>query len=121
MPRYAILEHDHPTRHWDFFLESGEVLLAWRLSAPPSPGASVEAEKSFDHRPLYLDYEGEVGGGRGRVTRWDGGSFEWQSREPGRVTVLLAGARLRGLFRLECADGAAWRADFTAGESGAGV
>ena len=121
MPRYAILEHDHPTRHWDFFLENGAVLLSWRLSAPPSPGAVVEAEKAFDHRPLYLDYEGPVGGERGRVTRWDGGSFEWQTREAERMTVLLAGARLRGLLRLERVDGEAWRADFTADEPRAGT
>jgi len=111
MPRYAILEHDHPTRHWDLLLESGDVLLTWRLSAPPGCDA-VDAEKAPDHRPLYLDYEGAIGGGRGRVTRWDGGTFEWERKESERVWVRVAGARLRGVLRLECVDGA-WRGHFT--------
>ena len=34
MPRFVILEHDHPSLHWDFILEVGEVLWTWRLSAP---------------------------------------------------------------------------------------
>jgi hypothetical protein len=78
----------------------------------------VDAEKSFDHRPLYLDYEGAVSGGRGRITRWDGGTFEWETREPDRVMVRLAGVRLRGVFRLERVDGGAWRGEFTAREEG---
>ena len=111
MPRYAILEHDYPTRHWDLLLESGAVLLTWRLSAPPGCGA-VDAAKAADHRPIYLDYEGPIGGGRGRVTRWDGGAFKWERDEPDRIRVRLAGARLRGVLRLECTDGA-WRGEFT--------
>ena len=85
VPRYVILEHDHPARHWDFMLESGDVLRTWRLAAPPRPGGAVAAEPSFDHRRAYLDYEGPVerrprhgdalgrrhvflgGGGRGRL------------------------------------------------------
>ena len=112
MPRYAILEHDHPTRHLDLLLESDGVLLTWRLSAPLGCGA-VDAEKAADHRLLYLDYEGAIGGGRGRVTRWDGGTYEWEMREPERIRVRLAGARLHGVLRLEGSDGA-WQGDFTA-------
>ena len=26
MPRYVILEHDHPVLHWDLMLEAGGVL-----------------------------------------------------------------------------------------------
>jgi hypothetical protein len=114
MPRYAILEHDHPTRHWDLLLESGAVLRTWRLSAPPAPGAAVVAEQAFDHRPLYLDYEGPVSGGRGQVTRWDGGAFLWEVDESERMTVHLAGARLRGILRLDHGAGGEWHGAFTA-------
>lgn len=113
MPRYAVLEHDHPALHWDFLLESGPILLAWRLSAPPGPDA-VDAEQSFDHRLLYLDYEGFVSGDRGSVRRWDGGLFEWKARETDRLAVLLAGTRLNGVFRLDRINGGTWRGAFTA-------
>jgi hypothetical protein len=69
MPRFVILEHDHPELHWDFMLEAGAVLRTWRLAAPPALGQVVAAAASFDHRLLYLDYEGPVSGGRGTVRR----------------------------------------------------
>jgi hypothetical protein len=111
MPRFVILEHDHPQLHWDLLLECGPVLRAWRLLAAPQPGRTVPAQPSFDHRPFYLDYEGPVGGGRGQVKRWDGGSFRWltpAAGEAGRVEVLLAGQRLQGPARLERAATGDW-------------
>ena len=113
MPRFAVLEHDHPALHWDFLLEHEGVLLTWRLSAPPEDGATVGAVPSFDHRLAYLDYEGPVGGGRGSVKRWDGGTFDWVAREADRVVVRLEGSRLRGVLRLGRGQGGAWHAAFT--------
>lgn len=96
MPRYVILEHDWPVRHWDLLLEDGDVLKAWRLVAEPASGATVAAETNFDHRLIYLDYEGPVTGGRGTVMRWDRGTFEWVERRSDRVVVNLTGDRLSG-------------------------
>lgn len=108
MPRYVILEHDHPARHWDFMLESGEVLRTWRLAEPPRPGGAVAAEPSFDHRLAYLDYEGPVGGNRGTVTRWDAGTFSREGAEEG-IAVRLEGVRLRGRARVERDGAGGWR------------
>lgn len=96
MPRFVILEHDWPTLHWDFLLEAGPVLRAWRLLAEPGPGRAVPAEANFDHRVLYLDYEGPLSGDRGSVRRWDAGTFEWVADEPGRVVMELRGGRVFG-------------------------
>jgi hypothetical protein len=101
VPRYVILEHDHPSLHWDFMLEAGEVLRTWRLAAPPTPGASVPAAPVFDHRLLYLDYEGPISGGRGVVHRWDAGVFDWLQDRAGCLVVQLDGARLHAVARLE--------------------
>ena len=101
MPRFVVLEHDHPFLHWDLMLEAGPVLRTWRLLAEPSLGDPVSAEATFDHRPFYLDYEGPVSGDRGSVKRWDAGTFTWEVDEPGRVVVVLAGSRLRGEVTLE--------------------
>src|ERR1700755_874015 len=81
MPRFAILEHDHPLLHWDFLLETGDVLRTWRLQAPPPPGCRLSAEPLAPHRKLYLDYEGPVSGNRGQVKRFDGGTFTWLADE----------------------------------------
>jgi hypothetical protein len=101
MPRFVILEHDHPHRHWDLMLEAGSVLRTWRLDAPPVLGQTVGAEATFDHRPLYLDYEGPVSGGRGAVSRWDSGTFAWIDDRPERIEVRLLGGRCRGRALLE--------------------
>ncbi len=111
MPRFVILEHDHPQRHWDLMLETGSVLRTWRLLSPPGP-TEGQAEPTFDHRLLYLTYEGPVSGNRGTVKRWDGGDFDWLRDETDRVQVLLHGATLQGTLTLERGEGN-WRVTWT--------
>jgi hypothetical protein len=108
MARFVILEHDWPVLHWDLMLEAGEALRTWRLAAPPAAGQAIEALALGAHRRLYLDYEGEVSGQRGRVRRWDAGQFSWEVDEPERVVVWLAGGRLRGRFHLHRQRDSAW-------------
>ncbi len=108
MPRYVILEHDHPVLHWDLMLEAGDVLRTWRLAALPELGQAVAAEATFDHRLHYLDYEGPIRGNRGRVVRWDRGVFAWQLDSPEQLVVQLEGERLSGLVRLERGGEQAW-------------
>jgi hypothetical protein len=114
MPRYVILEHDYPSVHWDLMLESGEVLRTWRLTAVPQPGGqAVTATATFDHRPMYLDYEGPIRGNRGHVVRWDHGMFTWQKMESDRLAVELDGVRLRGVMVLERTSHSEWALTFT--------
>lgn len=74
--RFAALKHDYPELHFDFLLEAAESAATWRLSARPTPGTGVSAERIADHRLLYLDYEGPVSGNRGTVVRELSGTFE---------------------------------------------
>ena len=101
MPRFALLEHDHPTLHWDLLLEVGEVLWTWRLDAIPRAGSPCGAARIADHRRLYLDYEGPVGGERGTVKRIAAGEFAWLEQSPGRLVVELRGAHLSGRVTVE--------------------
>jgi hypothetical protein len=112
-PRFVVLEHDHPFRHWDLMLETGEALRTWRLTAPPGPGVVTEATPLGDHRRLYLDYEGPVGGDRGRVTRWDRGTFAGDC-DGEDLVVRLEGGRLRVVLRLGRRPDGTWRAAFEA-------
>jgi hypothetical protein len=102
MPRFVILEHDHPELHWDLMLESGAALRTWRLAAPPQvPDERIAATALADHRLHYLDYEGPVSGNRGTVKRWDAGHYE--NAVPIRASELrlrLLGERVRGKVRL---------------------
>lgn len=107
MPRFVVLWHDCLDAHWDFLVEAGDVLRAWRLRRGPLIDADVPADFSFDHRLLYLDYEGPISGSRGSVTRWDGGTCEWLVNEPDRVELELSGAELVGRVVIR-RDGDAW-------------
>lgn len=119
MPRFVILEHDHPVLHWDLLLEAGDVLHTWRLVAPPG-AEPIEATALGDHRRMYLDYEGPVSGQRGTVRRHDAGTFSeeipptpsFERRgEPANAARLLhfEGTRITGWWRLEQIDGTRWR------------
>jgi hypothetical protein len=117
MPRFVILEHDHPLLHWDLMLEAGSSLRTWRLSAPPQPGEAISATAVFDHRLLYLDYEGPIAGNRGRVICWERGTFTGQVQGGQSIFVHLQGERLRGDLHLQHIGGDAWAGQFHADES----
>src|SRR5438445_12055382 len=112
MPRFVILEHDHPHPHWDLMLEAGGVLWTWRLPRLPEVGAATDAERLADHRAAYLEYEGPVSGNRGCVVRRERGELTWLAREEGRLEVRLDGEKLRGVVRLIRSEGERWRLEW---------
>jgi len=91
MPAFVVLEHDHPTLHWDLMLEAGETLRTWRLSARPSAGLTTNCESLPDHRRAYLEYEGPVSGGRGSVKRVMSGRFHILDDSPQRLRAIING------------------------------
>jgi DNA polymerase Ligase (LigD) len=111
MSRFAILAHDYRTPHWDLFLEAGNALRSWRIFSPLSPDLPVAAEPAPDHRPIYLDYEGPVSGGRGIVTRMDAGSFSWEVDSPKLLDLRLIGRRFVGRLVIE-QTGSGWTCVF---------
>lgn len=79
------LRHDLPdgTWHIDWMLATDQApespLLTFRLVRSVhslEPGESLAATRLTDHRHAYLEYEGEVSGGRGRVKRVSSGFVE---------------------------------------------
>ncbi len=75
MTAMVLLRHDLPDGSWhfDWLIDRGEggPLLSFRV-VPRIDDPQVltfDAERILDHRRDYLDYEGEVSGGRGMVRR----------------------------------------------------
>jgi hypothetical protein len=110
MPRFVILDHDHPTRHWDLMLEVGTYLRTWRLPQLPQPGQPFNMEQSFDHRLIYLEYEGQVSDNRGTVRRWDEGTYQVVQEGEKCLIIQLTGKRLQGQLKLQQVDQAHWTA-----------
>lgn len=114
MPRFVVLRHEMPTgaarsSHWDFMLECGDVLRTWALRQPPNSFEPQIVESLPDHRLAYLEYEGEVSGGRGRVSRWDAGVYEPENDDGGSdasLSIRVAGSRLCGEIKLDCFEDA---------------
>jgi len=112
----AFVVHCHtgfgPT-HYDLMLADGESLATWQLPNPPTelaPGESMPAKRLGPHRTAYLDYEGPVSGGRGRVDMFDKGLCRRLRADGPCRRVALEGKRLRGVFELRRsgAEGDRW-------------
>jgi hypothetical protein len=100
MPRFVLLDHDHPSPHFDLMLEVGAVLWTWRLDRLLEPGHEQQAERIQDHRVHYLEYEGPVSGNRGRVVRRDEGEFVWLIQEEAHLELRISGRRASGTLIL---------------------
>lgn len=95
--RFVVLRHDSPRGlHWDLMLAAEGVLRTWALAEEPAVGSACTAEQLPDHRLAYLDYEGEVSGGRGFVARYDQGIYSVRKDDAQGLVVELRGSRLCG-------------------------
>jgi hypothetical protein len=105
MARFVILRHEMPTddpraSHWDLMLEDGPRLRTWALPRLPSLDQLIMVDALTDHRLAYLNNEGPVSRGRGRVTAWDRGELEWLVNDADRVVAIIRGERIQAHIRL---------------------
>ena len=111
--RFAVLEHHWDGVHWDFLVEDGPGLRTWAVEAPIVAGVDLPARALPAHRRIYLEYEGEISGGRGTVRRWDSGTCSVVEWGEGRVVLEARGGQLVGpvvLWRIEDEAGRpSWR------------
>ena len=116
-----MLRHETPLgsargTHLDLMLEQGAALRTWALTELPAEDKIVVAERLPDHRPLYLDYEGEVSGGRGTVSRIDHGEYHVVEDSAQWLVIKIAGFKLRGTLTIEQDEAAhRWRVSLSTG------
>lgn len=103
--RFAILEHTQQAGvHWDLLLDwpEAERLPTWQTDvSPENVDAFHSAKRIFDHRRVYLDFEGEISGGRGSVRQWDTGTYAVVEKTSEFLIVQLSGKRVAGRVRLD--------------------
>lgn len=103
--RFVVLLHTgQGDDHWDLMLSTGEGLATWQCPADPCRlrlGESFACTRLADHRAEYLEFEGPVSGGRGRVLRLAEGTWRAMRTSADRWEFELAGPDLCGAFVLE--------------------
>jgi DNA ligase D-like protein (predicted 3'-phosphoesterase) len=104
-PRFVVQLHDATTLHFDFRLQSGDVLRSWAVPKGPSldPGVRRLAVPVDDHSLAAGEFEGVHDGqrrGTGAVIIWDEGTADILRDEPGHVSFILHGRKLSGGFAL---------------------
>ena len=105
MPRFVVQLHDATRLHYDFRIQSGDVLRSWAVPRGPSLDSAVRrlAVPVEDHEMSAGDFEGVHVGqirGTGAVIIWEKGSAEVTRDEPGRLSFILHGHKLGGGFAL---------------------
>lgn len=126
MPRAVQLEHETVSGSvhvdWLFERREGEARvrsfrLRTRIDALP-PDEALRGEAMDDHRRLYLDFEGELSGGRGTVRQVASGEVVSVREEEGWIEVAIDWGRGAELIRGERTGAGAWmfrRADLGTG------
>lgn len=119
MRHWVLLRHDTPDggHHFDWMLEGGPdgTLITFRTAERVDEHVNTgegefECEALADHRAVYLDYEGEISGGRGSVRRVAQGELKQVLRTEN--TLSCAVVRPDGVvIRIQgaCAGNAWWR------------
>lgn len=109
-----LLRHECPdgSHHYDWMIDAGGDGLTTfrvreRLDSPHL--AAFEAERISDHRRAYLEYEGEISGGRGRVTRVARGRCRVDRLCDHAADLQLQFAGETACWQGESTDGRGWR------------
>jgi DNA ligase D-like protein (predicted 3'-phosphoesterase) len=113
MPRFVVQLHDATTLHFDFRLQSGDVLRSWAVPKGPSLDPAIRrlAVEVADHSMSAGDFEGVHSGqrhGSGAVIIWDEGDADIIRDEPGHIRFVLHGRKLSGGFALTRTGGTNW-------------
>jgi hypothetical protein len=93
-------------------LEHEGLLWTWAIEKVPTPGEVVNAERLPDHRLAYLEYQGEIAGGRGIVRRVEAGEYETLETTAAKFRIRLRGQQLGGLLEFAKLEEPAWKLTF---------
>lgn len=97
--RFVVLRHDvgpcferTPEAHLDWMFATGKVLSTWttELITDFDDSFDVTCMRLADHRSIYLDREGDLGGGRGSVRRVLVGQYTLLASDLPEVTFKAA-------------------------------
>lgn len=106
---FVLLHHITGDSHYDLMVDNGKSLDTWCIDEDDFPlllsGKTVTARLLEPHRRDYLDYEGPVSQGRGRVERYDRGKYTLLLSKKNLLSLVLRGERLTGNIEIRKRSG----------------
>jgi DNA ligase D-like protein (predicted 3'-phosphoesterase) len=103
-PVYVIQEHHASRLHWDLRFEIDGVLKSWALPRGAPEGSERRLAIHVPNHPIeYAAFEGIIPKGNygaGKVKIWDSGTFELESKKPGKIVINIKGKKLKGRYCL---------------------
>jgi len=101
MPRFVVDEHTRSHgSHYDLMLESQLLLWTWRFRDFPGSESEQECKRIQDHERRFLEYEGELSPGMGRVEIVASGTFDLLSAREDHIYFHARGEKLAGSCHL---------------------
>jgi DNA ligase D-like protein (predicted 3'-phosphoesterase) len=102
---YVVQKHAATHLHYDLRLEMDGVLKSWAVPKIPPIEVGIRrlAIEVEDHPIEYASFEGTIPEGEygaGSVEIWDRGTFTLLERKEDKITVILQGERLKGVYYL---------------------
>ncbi len=93
-------------------IDNGEFLETWQIKEGDMgrliSEEPITAELIDPHRRDYLEYEGPVSQGRGRVEIYDTGEYTLINRKKTSLSLLLRGKRCNGTIIMQKTSGSSW-------------
>jgi hypothetical protein len=94
-------------------IDQGNTLATWSFPSHPKNGSPfpLEGKKIQDHRSQYLEYEGPISKGRGRIEKVDQGPLQILQSSPKNWILEFQGHDLSGIYVLERQKDSSWKLD----------
>jgi hypothetical protein len=108
--RFVIHHHLSENEHYDLMIETEEkeMLTTWRITpvdlALLQKNAEIKAKRIQDHKKFFLDYEGPLSRGKGRVKLYDSGICGLNRKDGKVFKYSLSGKILKGIIRIAPAE-----------------
>jgi hypothetical protein len=103
--KFVIHHHRTEDIHFDFMIDNGKELETWQITEDRMEqfirGEEIPAKLIPPHRREYLEYEGPVSKGRGRVEIYDRGECRIISRKGSFLSFMLKGKKFIGKIEIK--------------------
>ncbi|MCP4712943.1 MAG: hypothetical protein GY869_30310 [Planctomycetes bacterium] len=116
MPRFVIQQHTCEQQvHWDLMLDKDGELATWQVLIEPTSWGfePILCRHIFNHRLIYLTYQGELTNNRGYVRIAAQGEFHTEEFTENYWRLSLTGDKIMGVLELRRLEGNQWQLNFT--------